>query len=49
VAPPTGLDELLEMPTSADDFRQALARISPSVAATDIARYEKWMQEFGSV
>ena len=37
------------MPTSGEDFRQALARISPSVAAGDIQRYEKWMDEFGSV
>ena len=40
--------EELDIPTSAEDFRIALSRISPSVSASDIQRYEKWMEEFGS-
>jgi len=36
------------MPTTAEDFRIALSRISPSVSAADIKRYEAWMEEFGS-
>ena len=41
--------EELELPTSMSDFLTALKKCSKSVAATDLAKYEKWMAEFGSV
>ncbi|KAK3268290.1 Katanin p60 ATPase-containing subunit A1 [Cymbomonas tetramitiformis] len=35
-------------PISAEDFIQAIERISPSVAQEDITKHEKWLSEFGS-
>ncbi|KCV70451.1 hypothetical protein H696_02793 [Fonticula alba] len=35
-------------PTTASDFEKAIDRTSPSVCAADIAKYEAWMEEFGS-
>ncbi|XP_011405478.1 PREDICTED: katanin p60 ATPase-containing subunit A1-like [Amphimedon queenslandica] len=43
------LKEKLEMPTTDEDFATALQRCSKSVSSEDLARYEKWMEEFGSV
>ena len=43
------LKEKLEMPTTDKDFATALQRCSKSVSSEDLARYEKWMEEFGSV
>ena len=43
------LKEKLEMPTTNDDFTTALQRCSKSVSKEDLVRYEKWMEEFGSV
>jgi len=41
--------EELESPTTKADFDLALSRISSSVSAADIKKYERWMEEFGSV
>ena len=41
--------EELESPSTREDFALALSRISSSVSANDIRKYEKWMEEFGSV
>lgn len=41
--------EELESPSTKEDFTLALSRISSSVSATDIKKYVKWMDEFGSV
>ncbi|CAH2225137.1 Katanin p60 ATPase-containing subunit A-like 1 [Pelobates cultripes] len=38
----------LQMPVTMMDFEQALKKISKSVSATDLEKYEKWMAEFGS-
>lgn len=31
------------------DIEEALSRVGKSVTASDIEKYEKWMEEFGSV
>ena len=41
--------EQLDLPTSMDDFQTALKKVSKSVFADDLMKYEKWMTEFGSV
>ena len=41
--------EQLDLPTSMDDFQTALNKVSKSVSAEDLVKYEKWMKEFGSV
>ncbi|XP_072106872.1 katanin p60 ATPase-containing subunit A1-like [Mobula birostris] len=38
----------LQMPTTMEDFRMALRKISKSVSAADLEKYEKWITEFGS-
>lgn len=38
----------LELPTSRADFDAALAKVGKSVSDTDIQRYVKWMEEYGS-
>lgn len=43
------LKEKLELPTTNLDFTTALQRCSKSVSSEDLAKYEKWMEEFGSV
>lgn len=40
-------EELL-MPVTKGDFDLALKKISKSVSAADLEKYEKWMSEFGS-
>nr|XP_033804104.1 katanin p60 ATPase-containing subunit A-like 1 [Geotrypetes seraphini]XP_033804105.1 katanin p60 ATPase-containing subunit A-like 1 [Geotrypetes seraphini]XP_033804106.1 katanin p60 ATPase-containing subunit A-like 1 [Geotrypetes seraphini]XP_033804107.1 katanin p60 ATPase-containing subunit A-like 1 [Geotrypetes seraphini] len=40
--------EELQMPVTMIDFELALKKISKSVSATDLEKYEKWMTEFGS-
>ncbi|XP_053564450.1 katanin p60 ATPase-containing subunit A-like 1 [Bombina bombina] len=40
--------EELQMPVTMMDFEQALKKISKSVSAADLEKYEKWMAEFGS-
>jgi hypothetical protein len=41
--------EELELPTTNEDFRDALKKCLKSVSAADLVKYEKWMGEFGSV
>lgn len=41
-------EDVRNLPITAEDFRAALARISPSVSAGDIERHEKWLAEFGA-
>ncbi|XP_074165676.1 LOW QUALITY PROTEIN: katanin p60 ATPase-containing subunit A1 [Sminthopsis crassicaudata] len=38
----------MHMPTTMEDFGMALKKVSKSVSAADIERYEKWIFEFGS-
>ncbi|XP_048452518.1 katanin p60 ATPase-containing subunit A1 isoform X2 [Rhincodon typus] len=38
----------LQMPTTMDDFGMALKKVSKSVSAADLEKYEKWIAEFGS-
>lgn len=40
--------EELELPVSPGDFFDAIRKVNKSVSAEDLAKYEKWMQEFGS-
>uniref|UniRef100_A0A672MB37 Katanin p60 ATPase-containing subunit A1 n=1 Tax=Sinocyclocheilus grahami TaxID=75366 RepID=A0A672MB37_SINGR len=39
----------LQMPVTMEDFELALKKISKSVSAADLEKYETWMSEFGSV
>ncbi len=43
------LKEKLNMPTTMVDFENALKRCSKSVSRDDLVKYEKWMNEYGSV
>ncbi|XP_069463774.1 katanin p60 ATPase-containing subunit A1 isoform X2 [Ambystoma mexicanum] len=38
----------MHMPTTMEDFEMALKKVSKSVSAPDIEKYEKWIDEFGS-
>ncbi|XP_069091381.1 katanin p60 ATPase-containing subunit A1 [Pleurodeles waltl] len=38
----------MRMPTTMDDFEVALRKVSKSVSALDIEKYERWIDEFGS-
>ncbi|XP_074804690.1 katanin p60 ATPase-containing subunit A1 isoform X2 [Natator depressus] len=38
----------MHMPTTMEDFEMALRKVSKSVSAADIEKYEKWIVEFGS-
>ena len=40
--------EDLNIPAKMTDFLEVLKRVSPSVSKSDLEKYEKWMQEFGS-
>lgn len=39
----------LELPVTMEDFAAASKRVNKSVSPEDLRRYEKWMQEFGSL
>lgn len=39
----------LELPVTMMDFDDAIKRVNKSVSAEDLRRYEKWMQDFGSL
>uniref|UniRef100_A0A8C7YD91 Katanin p60 ATPase-containing subunit A1 n=1 Tax=Oryzias sinensis TaxID=183150 RepID=A0A8C7YD91_9TELE len=39
----------LQMPVTMEDFNETLKKISKSVSAADLEKYEAWMAEFGSV
>uniref|UniRef100_A0A3Q4H2P7 Katanin p60 ATPase-containing subunit A1 n=1 Tax=Neolamprologus brichardi TaxID=32507 RepID=A0A3Q4H2P7_NEOBR len=38
----------MHMPTTMEDFESALRKVSKSVSAADLEKYEKWIEEFGS-
>ncbi|XP_008287097.1 katanin p60 ATPase-containing subunit A1 isoform X2 [Stegastes partitus] len=38
----------MHMPTTMEDFETALRKVSKSVSASDLEKYEKWIEEFGS-
>ncbi|XP_052441519.1 katanin p60 ATPase-containing subunit A1 isoform X2 [Carassius gibelio] len=38
----------MHMPTTMEDFETALKKVSKSVSAADLEKYEKWIAEFGS-
>ncbi|KAH9407195.1 Katanin p60 ATPase-containing subunit A1 [Tyrophagus putrescentiae] len=40
--------EELDMPVTGEDFEEAMRKINKSVSADDLAKYEKWMTDFGS-
>lgn len=40
--------EEVDLPVTEQDFNDAMLRTRKSVSAGDIARFEKWMDEFGS-
>ena len=40
--------EEIEMPVTDTDFQEAINKTSPSVSASDIDRYQKWMDEYGA-
>eukprot|EP00918_Siedleckia_nematoides_P098148 GHVU01214866.1.p1 GENE.GHVU01214866.1~~GHVU01214866.1.p1 ORF type:complete len:157 (+),score=37.43 GHVU01214866.1:157-627(+) len=41
--------EELDLPTTMEDFKQAMIKVSKSVSAADLEKYVEWMTEFGSV
>lgn len=41
--------EELELPVTMEDFLDATKRVNKSVSIEDLKRYEKWMNEFGSL
>ncbi|XP_012990154.2 katanin p60 ATPase-containing subunit A-like 1 [Esox lucius] len=41
--------EELQMPVTMDDFTITLKKISKSVSAADLEKYQAWMEEYGSV
>ncbi|CAI5685014.1 unnamed protein product [Oreochromis niloticus] len=38
----------MDKPTTMGDFESALRKVSKSVSAADLEKYEKWIEEFGS-
>lgn len=40
--------EEVDLPVTEKDFEDAMLRTRKSVSAGDVARFEKWMSEFGS-
>ncbi|XP_065113161.1 katanin p60 ATPase-containing subunit A1 [Paramisgurnus dabryanus] len=38
----------MQMPTTMEDFEVSLKKVSKSVSAADLEKYEKWIAEFGS-
>ena len=41
--------EDVDLPITMQDFQDAMARTKKSVAIGDIDKFEKWMEEYGSV
>jgi SpoVK/Ycf46/Vps4 family AAA+-type ATPase len=39
--------EELDLPITAQDFKEALAKCKKSVSKEDLDKYEKWMLEYG--
>jgi len=42
-------EDKLNLSSSMDDFYPALKKVSKSISADDLEKYEEWMKEFGSV
>lgn len=40
--------EEVDLPVTEQDFHDAMIRTRKSVSANDVARFEKWMEEYGS-
>lgn len=40
--------EQIDTPVSKADFDTAISRVQSSVGKHDLAKYDKWMQEFGA-
>lgn len=40
--------EEVDLPVTEEDFNEATLRTKKSVSVNDIARFEKWMEEYGS-
>lgn len=40
--------EEVDLPVSFQDFYEAIAKCNKSVSSDDLAKYEKWMSDFGS-
>nr|XP_009862197.1 LOW QUALITY PROTEIN: katanin p60 ATPase-containing subunit A1-like [Ciona intestinalis] len=38
----------LHLPTTGEDFTEAMRKVSKSVSSQDLEKYEKWMKEFGA-
>lgn len=41
--------EELEMPVSLNDFEEAIRKVNKSVSKEDLEKYERWMNEYGSM
>ena len=39
----------LILPTTSEDFAEAIKKVNKSVSKEDLEKYEKWMNDFGSV
>lgn len=40
--------EEFDLPVTTTDFQEALSRCKKSVTASDVAKYEQWIQQYGS-
>lgn len=40
--------EEVDLPVTEDDFNEAMLRTRKSVSKNDVAKFEKWMEEYGS-
>ena len=40
--------EQLNLPTTLQDFKTSLQKVSKTVSTADIDKYKLWMEEFGS-
>jgi katanin p60 ATPase-containing subunit A1 len=40
--------EEVDLPVTADDFREAVIKTRKSVSEADVKNFEKWMSEYGS-
>jgi katanin p60 ATPase-containing subunit A1 len=40
--------EEVDLPVTADDFKEAIGKTRKSVSEADVKNFEKWMSEYGS-
>lgn len=40
--------EEVDLPVTAEDFRDAMSKTRKSVSEADVKNFENWMQEYGS-